>query len=283
MVYQSTFTLPTGATTGLRIVLNADLGAIFMYDSTNFLVASIAVAAGIDPYGNNYVAGFTSYSFSPTTFTQIDDGFLRVGQRGVGGPDLAEAGEVVSAFGGVTLYTSGTQTPTSPDAVVMELISGADNQTLGSASGPVSQLRDADGLSAINASVAGAWVRSTLVGTIEKWVFPGLNAGFTRVGFANEFGLQYRIDAEDNLIIVGSVSDTVGRAANANPTIFTLPAAFRPQAGLRTPIYQSSGASGSIAFAVVQAGGAVIVLNPTATAANAVWEFALQIPMGNIL
>lgn len=112
---------------------------------------------------------------------------------------------------------------------------------------------------------------------------PTPGANFASGGFANELPLQYRIDAEDNLYLVGAFSYTgASLAANSTSTIFTLPAAFRPAKGLRFPVYQSSGAAGTYCSGIVQTGGAFIIQNPTLAATGAVFELSVKIPMGNI-
>lgn len=55
-------TLPFGKTTGARIVMDGGRGAIFVYDSTGHLAASIASAGGTDAAGNPYFgSGFYTY------------------------------------------------------------------------------------------------------------------------------------------------------------------------------------------------------------------------------
>lgn len=54
-------TLPGGATSGARIVIDGTRDAIFIYNSAGVLVGSIAATSGTDGAGNPYDAGFTVY------------------------------------------------------------------------------------------------------------------------------------------------------------------------------------------------------------------------------
>lgn len=58
---QNIFTIPTGATTGARIVLDGTRGAIFVYNSNNALLASIAGVGGTDGQNNTYYPGINVY------------------------------------------------------------------------------------------------------------------------------------------------------------------------------------------------------------------------------
>lgn len=55
--FTGTLVIPTGATSGARIVLNGDLGVILVYDAGDNLIAAVAPASGTDSDGNDYPAG----------------------------------------------------------------------------------------------------------------------------------------------------------------------------------------------------------------------------------
>lgn len=118
----------------------------------------------------------------------------------------------------------------------------------------------------------------------ETWQTPSYATNFASGGFSGELALRYRIDIEDNLYLVGGFHTTAvaGIGAGSTSTIFTLPAAYRPAAGIRFPAYQSTGTAGTTCNMVVQSGGNVIMLNTTALANAQVVEFSVKVPLGNL-
>lgn len=73
----STFTIPSGATSGQRIVFDGVNGVILVYNAANVLVESVAFANGTDSTGQNYVAGFGSYdSTDHKHYSQLFNGAL---------------------------------------------------------------------------------------------------------------------------------------------------------------------------------------------------------------
>lgn len=59
---QLILTLPGGAVTGARIVIDGTRDAIFVYDAAGALFASLAATAGTDGLGNAFLAGLTFYN-----------------------------------------------------------------------------------------------------------------------------------------------------------------------------------------------------------------------------
>lgn len=62
--------IPSGATTGTRIILDGVNGFILVYDASNNLVASLSGKMGTDQYGNTIYPGVGAYDY-PTTKTLV--------------------------------------------------------------------------------------------------------------------------------------------------------------------------------------------------------------------
>lgn len=58
--FLTSLTLPTGATSGARIVLDGTTDTELVYDASGNLIASIAATSGTDGFGNSYPAGISS-------------------------------------------------------------------------------------------------------------------------------------------------------------------------------------------------------------------------------
>lgn len=67
--------------------------------------------------------------------------------------------------------------------------------------------------------------RAAISGSVETWQTPALGAGWSAANIRSAMPLQYRIDAEDNLIVKGSVSCTSTTPAG---TVFSVAAPYLP-------------------------------------------------------
>lgn len=65
--------LPTGATSGARIVINGITDAILVYDSAGDLVEAISPNGGTDQFGNVYDAGFWTFNPSDKLSMSMDN------------------------------------------------------------------------------------------------------------------------------------------------------------------------------------------------------------------
>lgn len=155
----------------------------------------------------------------------------------------------------------------------------------GDPTGPFIEVLDNIGSSVANGYISGAWSKTDVSGNPSSWQTPifTVPANWTAGGFANEYGLRYRTDIQDNLILTGAFQylNAATIAAGSTTALFTLPAGFRPLKGTRRPAYQSSG-TGAFAWIVIQPSGAVLLGNPTALGTNMVVEFEMSCPMGNL-
>ena len=72
--YQTIITLPTGAVSGTRIVLDGASDVILIYNAADELAISISPTSGTDSYGNDWVAGVACYDAGDaTTVMTMDD------------------------------------------------------------------------------------------------------------------------------------------------------------------------------------------------------------------
>lgn len=115
---------------------------------------------------------------------------------------------------------------------------------------------------------------------LENWQIPVLGANWATGPFGGgvtDQPIQYRHDAEDNLVIVGSVHTTSAAPA---ATIFTLGANWRPLKNQLIPIV-TRGATVVVNAMHILTTGAVSLVTALA-AANVDVYFQVCVPMGNI-
>lgn len=250
------------------------------------LVASIAAAAGTDPYGNAYSAGIVSYDpLSFLRYVQLASGAVELGSIG-DSPTLAAT--IATAFGAHTLgqllltcqTTAGAQT-----ASVVDMRSGVTGSGVGSSNAPRVWLgtNDGAGNTAVQAWTAGPLVLTSPAGTPYAWATPSYSANWTGSG-AGFPALQLRPGNDDNLQVVGSVTATAAFAAGTN-TIGTITAGApyipkQSQSGIC--LHTNSGNTNIEAcqFRVSNAG--VLQIASGAVAAGDRFQINLEFPLGNI-
>lgn len=78
--FQTIIVLPTGATSGARVIIDGTNDRILVYDQNGALVESVAASAGADDAGNAYVQGFGSYApDAARAYTQLTNGGVAFG------------------------------------------------------------------------------------------------------------------------------------------------------------------------------------------------------------
>lgn len=92
--YQTSLTLPTGAVSGARIVLDGLSDVILVYDAADDLIVSIAGSAGVDPYGNAYPQGISVNQGVISGVTIQSNNFSNDPVTGITGWQLADDGTV---------------------------------------------------------------------------------------------------------------------------------------------------------------------------------------------
>lgn len=262
---------------------------IFGYSPTighGNLVFSVAANAGTDPYGNDYVAGVTSYDEGAALlFTQMAAGILRIGRIDPGGgPDLPLAALLQAGLTGITnslTVTSPTGTVTFTDPAYLTLVAGAPGATTGQPGVPRAELFDADAASPVDLWASGTAIKLLGPDVPYTWQDPTslLGAGWAigpNSGSAQP--LQYRKDALDNLVLVGSVHSTSNAPAT---TLFTLPSGYRPAQNQRVVCVSNLAGTPTVRFLQVNANGGVLVMNNVAATGTDVYIEA-TLPFGNI-
>lgn len=208
----TTFVIPTGATTGARIVFDGTTGLILVYNSSNVLVDSIGGPAG------DIIQSGTSRSVG------IQNGFLTFFTPGTDVNGLIFAGSP----GSLTLE-SGRSAPTK-SVVFLELNEGPQAIVGPTGTEPYAQFYDNTGSSVVSVLVSGAVVATTINGGRETWHVPGAVANWvpgSSAGGGVYQNIQYRHDSENNVIVQGAIHATAAFAAG-NRSILTLPVGYRP-------------------------------------------------------
>jgi hypothetical protein len=266
-----------GTFNGNDFILNSS--GLFIYDGTpaaGNLVATIAPAQGTDGFGNTYLGGIATYdgdqfvalAVGNILFGLISQGTNTAGLIGLVGADAIEA---LSPF-----------SVSKPDRATWELVDGA--VTVTPQSDPGYPHMD------IGANTAGmaAWLHGALLyatasggtSTAETWHAPSpLGTGWVAGPSGGTVQpVQYRRDALDNLVIVGTAHTTSTTPAS---TVFTLPAGYRPKITQRCVGVSNSGGTPTVRYIEIQSTGAVVV-NPALTTTSTDVYFAATVPLGNV-
>lgn len=223
--YFRSFTVPSFATSGARIVLDGISGTELIYDSTNALVDSIAPNSGADAAGNNYLAGITNYDRVNNKFINMFSGLLGFGQIVGGVMDTANQASLlwsptVGGFGPFFTLTS-PKSAADPANLKVQFLPGLAQQGVaGINSGPSLRIGavDAGGNpSNVLGVITGAFTHGTQQGgapfgiLADTWLNLTTAANWTSV-VGNP--LKVRIDVMDNLVVTGAVQYT-GAAVTA--------------------------------------------------------------------
>jgi hypothetical protein len=283
-----------GTFAGTDFVMNSS--GLFVYSGTpaaNNLIASIAAAAGTDAYGNAYPSGICALNYAGATFVQLLNGALAAGGIVSGAADTTNAAGFAYVLGGggkpflhiaSPLYPSGGYT----DPALLLLQPGVPGAGLNGSSRPIAILIDDAATSAADLNLSGACIKTNESGaTPYTWQTPTYATGFAGGGYSgtNYAPIQYRLDAEDNLVIVGTCHNTA--SVTNSPTVFTLPVGYRPANNWRGPVSrqvsgatnpENSGGTGCI----VESNGNVVLQLDGASSSTMNYYMLLTVPMGNI-
>lgn len=265
----TSLTIPTGATTGERIVIDGTTGLISVYNQFGNLVDQIGGANG----------AIISFTTGHTTDIALQEGALLLGHADAG---FAGAGSISGRLlpGGSIELDTGTGDSAHLDGAVALLLAGQDSQTTGSTTTPQLQLADVDASSPVDVLISGSLIGTSLSGTPNTWQTPVYGTGWagdSAVGGVLQ-PLQYRLDAQNNLIFDGVMHTT---SATPAAVAFTLPAGYRPlgkgrrfatlsNTGSLVPVYVTVGTNGQVS----------VTVNPGAANVDVMMEVAL--PLGQI-
>lgn len=245
-----------GTFNGTNFILNAS--GFFIYSGTpasGNLIASIASAAGTDSFGNTYLEGIVTYSGA--SFAALDAGNLFLGIIANGYPTAG----AVSLSGADGVFLSSPTSVSNTASATAALVDGLTSVTPQSAAG-YPHFDVGASTAGVTGWINGAWVHSTVnggVSTAETWHTPTFSGSWVTTGTLNGNstfqGMQYRMDAEDNVWISGGATTTA-----AGGSIFTLPSGyFNSSRRHLVPcwIFDSSAAATVTSFAQVTETGVV--------------------------
>lgn len=279
----TTIVLPTGATSGARIVLDSTSDAIFIYDAFNNLVTAIAASAGTDASsGQPYAEGI---QVGADTGTQI---IMSPGSNGI---VFAPNDSFVSlltalqsfACGGVTStefaqFTGPSVTSSAAQHVSVALASSSPDGTTTPTARGYLMYADAGGTSAVAAfwDGSGVTVTGTLAAaepgaatlTTETWHTLTLKNGWTNLA-GGYTAANYRAigSPPKSVQVVGTI---VPGTLTDGTVIATLPAGYLPVKQAYHVVYTDStsssaglhiDASGNLKIYGVTTGATVVGIN----------------------
>lgn len=168
----------------------------------------------------------------------------------------------------------------SPDAAQIVPVSGASGVGTGFATVPFVRLIDSASASDVDGHIPGSWIRTTNTGALFTWQTPtGLGTGWALGPSSGTVqNLQYRFDAENNLVMIGAIHSTSTTPA---ATVFTLPSAYRPAITQRGSLVSNSGGVATARFFEINSNGGVLVMANLTTSGTDVY-FNATVPLGNI-
>lgn len=272
--YQSSLTIPTGATSGARIVIDGITGLISVYNASDLLVDTIG-----GPFGD-----IISYATGLTLDVALSEGSIEFGTASSG---FAGAGSLTGDLtsGGGLLLSTGTGDATHDDALEIVYRAGDTGQSSGSSTAPKLIVGDAALSSAADMWITGSVIAADIATQAkETWHAPSYKANWSgTTAFLGLGGptLQYRRMGEDDTWIYGLATT----AAGAGTTVFQLPsgyyAASGTVAGGTFPCMRNRGGTLTVLHcAIDSSNGAVIV--GAATAAGDQYSWNTRIPCGHV-
>lgn len=169
------------------------------------LIASVAVAASSDVYGNAFPKGFNAQksALNADAFGNLVDGILYLGVNAGGVQDIPHASKVYgNGQASLVLYSGTATVPNIPDAGIV-LLQGGNHIT-----GPSLTIQDNDGVADMLAALHGGLFLGQLqAGTIPLDVFQaaGATADIIRAR-SNASVALFRVDNAGNIPVVGTIN-----------------------------------------------------------------------------
>jgi hypothetical protein len=298
--------LVRGTYQGSNLFLNTS--GSFFYSGTpalNNLIMSIATSSGTDSYGNSYPAGpaiknsgyFSVYNssgvlvntiggplgaisqISGSLTVQLVGGKLQWNASGPGDSSTISSdglGTVIVHSG----YPGGGGANLSSE---FKIIDG--DSTLGQDNQPRFVLVESTGVYRANGMISGAMLKADLTGiNAENWQTPSYSASWagstTFNGTTGWQSLQYRLDAQDNLHLVGCFKASAG----AGTTVFNLPSKFRPKQQEPAICHRNNAGAFSVFTLAIASSGNINILAGANGGVATSSEYLVNavIPLGNI-
>jgi hypothetical protein len=266
----TSFTIPTGATSGARITFNENgNGEILVYNASGVVVDSIG--------GNN--GAIISYSTGPNASVEIVNGGIFFG----GAPGFTGAASIMSdnTTGGSLSVDSGVGAlfPYA-DSANFTLVGGTNSAAPGG-TGPHATLVDDNASSQVDLRLSGAVVKTDLSGNMVTWQTPTMQTGWaTGTGVGGNYPpLQWRLDAENNVHIHGTFHATAATPATPIASGFPLISGTNVGVAGATPLITSN----SFSLAVYLSDTGVLDATSTTGIANTnTFIINAKIPLGNL-
>lgn len=279
-----------GTFQGQDFVINSE--GIFLYSGTpaaGNLIGSWAPAAGTDTFGNKYEQGLISYDpfgLNDGKYAALTQGTLQLGNLDATvGPDFTDSAQMDSAIS--TVAGSSFVRLLSPhnDAVgdvvpgILWLVAGQSGAATGSTGAPYAMFSSDTQLSPVDQLISGSIIKDLGFDTRETWHTAVAASGWT-IGT-----LKYRLDAQDNVVWSGYISQNAGATgAGGAVTTAAVAARYRPKAN--TPAACAWTSSSTVAkgagTVVFNSNGTLSILWPTTTATNDRFHINETVPLGNL-
>jgi hypothetical protein len=236
--------IPSGATTGQRIVIDGVNGVILIYDSSNVLVDSITFGPGTDGTGQSYLAGITSYNDPQRgSYAQLFNGALALSTplaTTPGGADVFDNTGVNGDQPVLQVFSPAVSGFPQPNAAYVQLFGANAANTeqpyvwIGSRGGPAQDINVLIGGQLRYTASSGG-----LGSGVEDWHQPTLNTNWanTGSGFGN---FAYRRNALGAVEFTGLIQWN-GAATPAPDPVFTLPVGYRPDRTVHVVALSSPG------------------------------------------
>lgn len=220
-----------------NIVLDGARDAVFVYDASGTLIASISPTAGTDSHGNQYLAGITTYIGGVGAgFVQMYNNTLLFGEVLAGVPDTADASQLIAGSGEMDFYSGKNAAPNN-DQVKMSLFGGQGGLQTGNTLNPIAQLLDTFGTSDIDLWISGSIIKTNKTGGIYTLQTPTMASGYTNVN------LTYYADPLDRVVYDGYFTQNNAQAAAGGAVVtVAAPAPYQPKGVRVAPaVWMSSG------------------------------------------
>jgi hypothetical protein len=272
----TSFTIPTGATSGARITFNEDgSGEIRVYNSAGVLTDTIGGA-----FGQILVNG----AYAGNADSRLVGGEIEFGTA-PGFDTPARIHSPAESIGTGLFLDSGSLGAVGDDMAVLTIYPGHISVVTGDANAPYIAVTDFSASSDADIHVSGSVIATNVNDTtLETWNAPSYAANWSAGNIFSGLGgdgLKYRRGAEDDFWLQGLAK----AAAGAGTTVFTLPAGYRPVAGGNFPtphgiVHRERAGVVVTVEVAVPIGGQVILGAPVN--AGDVYSFNLRLPRNNV-
>lgn len=228
--YQASLTLPTGATSGARIVLDGASSELLVYDMDGNLIGSISPVDTTDPEGNTVYQGIVNYAGEE--YVQLGFGNLILGvQPDPNDPAFQPQVGLVGVVGDSSaIFLQSATNQDLPHIATMLLRGGDTTKPVSDPDYPHAAIGDSSQGTALWSE--GPLIKADLNGNLYTWQTPTFASGWSSAttlnGNTGFLPMEFRMMGEDDVWVLGAAT-----SSGTGATLFTLPAAYRPPAGAR--------------------------------------------------